>query len=137
MKTDLIRARRRGWLAVPGRRQLWWVLGSVVLGLLAATLRHGLLRLGGGGAARPVGGLPDSWVLHLAPAADRDGVRVGTQDGAAHVDGQGRVQRLRGLPHPCVHNFLDLGHTLWVATEGGTLRYRTGAGGPEQRLAGR
>lgn len=116
----------------------WMVDVARVRGtVFAATLRHGLLRLGGGGAARPVGGLPDSWVLHLAPAADRDGVWVGTQDGAAHVDGQGRVQRLRGLPHPCVHNFLDLGHTLWVATEGGTLRYRTGAGGPEQRLAGR
>lgn len=98
-------------------------------GIYAATLRSGLLRLDSAGAARSVGGLPDRWILRLAETADRAGVWVGTQDGAAHVDAHGRVQLLRGLPHPCVHNFLVMDRALWVATEGGTLRYAAAADG--------
>lgn len=112
------------WDRAAGLPTSWMVdVARVGTSLYAATLRHGLLRLDEKGTATPVSGLPDYWLLHLARAADPDGMWVGTQDGAAHLDAEGKVKVLPGLPHPSVHNFLDLGAALWVATEGGTLRY--------------
>jgi len=87
----------------------------------AATLRYGLVRRQASGVVSAVSGLPDNWILRLIPDASGDGVWVGTQNGAAHLDGQGRLELLSGLPHPCVHGFLDLKEALWIATEGGTV----------------
>ncbi|HVR61526.1 MAG TPA: hypothetical protein VMU50_06485, partial [Polyangia bacterium] len=88
-------------------------------GAFVATLRHGLLRLDADGNARSVPGLPDRWLLHLG----RTGGAwwVGTQGGAARVDGAGVATVVAaGLPHPCVHAIADFDGALWIGTESGT-----------------
>jgi ligand-binding sensor domain-containing protein len=91
-------------------------------GAYVATLRHGLVRVDPNGRSTVVRGLPDAWLLRLA--RDRSGLWVGTQGGAARLDGEG-VHGLLGLPNPCVHAVLVDGPTLWVATEGGLGLYVT------------
>jgi ligand-binding sensor domain-containing protein len=89
-------------------------------GAYLATLRHGLVRLDRDGHPSAVPGLPDAWLLRVSQGPS--GLWVGTQGGAARLDGDG-VHPLLGLPDPCVHALLSDGPTLWVATEGGLGLY--------------
>lgn len=87
--------------------------------LYAATFRDGLLRMDTSGkqAAQTLAGLPDSWLLHVSEQGGT--IWIGTQAGAARIDGS-RVSVIRhGLPHPCVHAVARFGGRIWLATEGG------------------
>ena len=87
--------------------------------LYAATFRDGLLRIDTSGkqAAQTIAGLPDSWLLHVS---EHDGaIWIGTQAGAARIDGRRVSVVQHGLPHPCVHAVARFGGRTWLATEGG------------------
>ena len=105
--------------------------------LYAATFRHGLLALdfdddddgdddGAGGTprARVIAGVPDDWMLHAS--VHQGALWVGTQGGAARVEGNGATIEIPagagGVPHPCVHAVAHFGEDVWLATEGGLLR---------------
>jgi ligand-binding sensor domain-containing protein len=92
-------------------------------GALAATLRHGLVRIHADGQFEPISGLPDAWMLRVSPAK-RGGFYVGTQGGAAFLDNRGGVTRIPLTAGPCVHAFFEDGGHLWVGTESGTTLHQ-------------
>ena len=100
-----------------------WAVGVATTpdgGAFVATLRHGLVRLDADGNAREVPGLPDRWLLHVGRAGGA--LWVGTQDGAARLDGDGVVTPIAaGVPHPCVHAIAAFDGTVWIGTESGTV----------------
>lgn len=103
-----------------------WTLDVVATadgGAFVATLRHGLVRIGPDGSVRPVAdGALDPWLLHVSGGREGTSLFVGTQGGAAVVDGDTEtVNPVPHVPHPCVHAVLATDEALWVATEGGTL----------------
>ena len=90
----------------------------------AATLRHGLVHVDGKGHAEAVAGSPDAWLLHVG--RDDAGVWLGTQGGAARIEGKAS-QVLADLPNPCVHSLYEAAAGLWVGTEGGVALYERSA----------
>lgn len=105
-----------------------WVMDVTVTSdtMYAATFRHGLIAvaLDANGAprldtARAVAGMPDAWLLRVDVLDDT--LWVGTQQGAARIDGRG-VATTQALPHPCVHAMARFDGATWLATEGGLVR---------------
>ena len=65
--------------------------------------------------------MPDAWLLRVRHRAS-GGLLVGTQGGAFVVErGGAEVSRIPHVPDPRVHEVVDIGGTLIVGTEGGTL----------------
>ncbi|MBN2362096.1 MAG: hypothetical protein JXR83_21775 [Deltaproteobacteria bacterium] len=97
-----------------------------------ATLRHGIVSIGRGGATR----LPqrlDPWALFV-DAAD-GALWIGTQNGAAVIRGQ-QMSPIAPLPQPCAHVVTAVGDRLWIGTEGGLLATAIPPSGPLACSAG-
>jgi ligand-binding sensor domain-containing protein len=81
----------------------------------AGTLRHGLWIVDPERNHQKVEGI-DDWILEVDRAGDS--LWVGTQGGAARIDGE-TATPIDGLPNPNVHAFEEWRGQIWVATEGG------------------
>jgi ligand-binding sensor domain-containing protein len=113
----------QSWDRLAGLPTSWFVNAATdgEGGLLAATLRHGFLRVRTDGSWTRIDDVPGDWGL---TAQRVDALTCfGAQEGAACGSSASDIQRLGALPDPRVHLFAKSGSTLLVGTEAGIAIY--------------
>ncbi len=112
-----------GYDRVFGLPSSWFVAVEVdgQGGAIAASLRHGAVRIGRDGSWSPVDWAPNPWGLGVRRDAQR--TCVATQGGARCATDGGEIESLALLPDPRVHVFLPLGSAMLVGTEAGVAVY--------------